>query len=70
MKVGQVTGNAFALGHSPETEFADPQLRARIGDPAYTALMQARTEGKIVWLQGGVLSDGLGRYCVFIIREA
>lgn len=70
MKVGQVTGNAFALGHSPEAEFADPHLRARIGDPAYTALMQARTEDKIVWLQGGVLSDGLGRYCVFIIREA
>ncbi|WP_157720679.1 hypothetical protein [Pseudomonas granadensis] len=67
LKLGSV-GQA-GLSHTPGNELADPSLPSRIGSDAFSALNTAVTQGKVIWLIGGVLKVESNPDSVFIIRE-
>ncbi|MCW8278387.1 hypothetical protein IMF27_24780 [Pseudomonas sp. PCH199] len=69
LKLGRVDGYAIRDITPPGNELSDPNLTARIGVPARTALLTAYAQNKVVWLLGGTQTTSSGWQSVFIIRE-
>jgi hypothetical protein len=67
LKLGSVA--QVGLSHRPGNELADPSLPSRIGSEAFRELTTAATQGKVIWLIGGVLKVESNPDSVFIIRE-
>lgn len=67
LKLGAIS--QAGLTHVPGNELTEPSLPARIGQDAFTALTDAATRNKVVWLIGGVLKVASTPDSVFIIRE-